>query len=146
MLPPTRNRDRIRGCHRALSQTVDELAELAESVIRGRTALHTLVDRRIRELRELLARHHALESQALMPQLARGNGWGVILARHLAQVHRHQVGLVEHLAALGEDDPVDRAVQARFVAQALRDDLRQEERWLSLLPDLGDPGQRESHH
>lgn len=135
MVPPTHIRDRISRQHESIGEFLDELADLAEGIIRGNEELTPLVDRRVRQLRTDIARHHALESQALMPTLARGNGWGVILARHLAEVHRHQLGLVERAAdAVETCDPLDRAVQVRILAQALRDDLRQEERWMALLP------------
>lgn len=135
MEQPAYSRERVRGIHRALGEALDELSELSEEVIRGRTALVALVDRRVRELRQAVAKHHALESQAVLPVLARGNGWGVILARHLAEVHRHQLGLVERAAGVDELDPVDRAVRVRILTQALRDDLHQEARWMALLPD-----------
>ena len=120
--------------HRLIHEAVQELGLLAEAVIRGRSQLGVVLERRLDEVRVMMARHHARESQAVLPALARGNGWGVILARHLAEVHRHQLTLLEDAAVPGLSCPIERAVRIRVLALALQDDLHQEQRWMSLLP------------
>lgn len=134
MSQTTLTTDRVSQDHQLIHEAVDEIGILAEAVIRGRPQLAPVLDRRLDELRMLVARHHAHESRSVLPALARGNGWGVILARHLAEVHRHQLTLLEDAAAASIACPVERAVKIRVLALALRDDLDQEERWMALLP------------
>lgn len=122
--------EQIRRSRRELLGSVEELGTLAGRVAAGNRGLWLAVDRALRDLKDALARHHALESRALGPILTAGNGWGMILARHLASVHRSHVSMVDEALHLEHRDARERGLRVRVLGQLLCDDIRQEQGWL----------------
>lgn len=129
--------EQIRRDHRSLAASLDELASLAGRVAGGNLRLWLAVERALRDLRDAVSRHHANESRVLVPALLSGNGWGIILARHLAEVHRNQMWLIDRALHLEDREARERGVRVRVLAEILRDDMRQEESWLAQLTPRG---------